>query len=139
MEKYKIEILPIPTIPSYKDEFEILVDYLIFLNDITKPQINPYTENDKLAPVFEEVLNMCVYELYFTEHMKDEEIDIIQYINMENHFRAISGLSSDNEKKFIIRQVYSKLQEQDNVIRNRIISSNIKSRNIIRRINSTTH
>lgn len=139
--KQYVELLPIIQLKDevIKSKMEIIVDYLIYLNDLTKPQVNPYTENDKLAPVFEDVLNMCVYELYFASHMKEEEIDVLKFIDTEKEFKNISALRNDEDKKAVIGKVYSKLQEQDNIIRNRIISSNIKSRHIIRRINSTTH
>jgi hypothetical protein len=140
-KKYKIEKLPIAEVKSdeIRKKFEILLDYLIFLNDETKPQVNPYTENSKLAPVIEDVLNMMVYELYFEQHMKEEEIDVLKFVDTEKLFKDISDIKDDEEKKEIIGKVYSKLQEQENPIRNRIISSNIKSTDIIRRINSTTH
>jgi tRNA1(Val) A37 N6-methylase TrmN6 len=138
---YKIEMLPIPEVNdgSLLLKFETIVDYLTYLYDVTKAQINPYTENGKLAPVFEDVLNMMVYELYFGDHMKDEDIDVLRFIDTENVFKDISAIENEEEKKSIIGKAYSKLQEQDNPIRNRIISSNIKSPHLIRRINSTTH
>lgn len=139
--KQYVELLPIPQLDDeiLIRKFEIIVEYLIFLNDVTKPQVNPYTENTKLAPVFEDVLNMMVYELYFKDHMKEEEIDVLKYIDTEKLFKDLSTYKEDEEKKSIISKAYSKLQEQDNPIRNRIISSNIKSKDIIRRVNSTTH
>lgn len=141
--KIFVEQLPIPKIDDVvlQNKFEILADYLIYLNDNTQKAVNPYTDNASIAPVFEDVVNMMVYELYFTQHMRDLEIDVLQFIDTENHFKPID--TSDNADKEsnaeIIGSCYKWLQEQSNPIRNRVILSNIKSTDIIRRINSTTH
>ncbi len=141
--KIFVEQLPIPKIYDavLQNKFEILADYLIYLNDNTQKAVNPYTDNASIAPVFEDVVNMMVYELYFTQHMQDLEIDVLQFIDTENHFKPID--TSDNADKErnaeIIGSCYKWLQEQSNPIRNRVILSNIKSTDIIRRINSTTH
>ena len=137
-KKYKIEQLPIPEIHDNKQEqnFETLADYLIFLNDESKPPVNPYTDNASISAVFEDVVNMMVYELYFEEHMKQEEIDVLQFVN-EKAFPALGKDEKANAE--IIGKVYKWLQEQENPIRNRVILSNIRSKDIIRRINSTTH
>lgn len=141
--KIFVEQLPIPKINDtvLQNKFEILADYLIYLNDNTQKAVNPYTDNASIAPVFEDVVNMMVYELYFTVHMKELEIDVLQFIDTENHFKPID--TSDNADKErnaeIIGSCYKWLQEQSNPIRNRVILSNIKSTDIIRRINSTTH
>lgn len=136
--KQYVELLPIPHI---KDKyllkmFETIVDYLIFLNDVNNPPVNPYTDNASIAPVFENVLNMMVNELYFENHMKNEGIDVLKFVD-EKGFPVLGKDIEDN--KILIGKVYKTLQEQDNPIRNRIISSNIKSKDIIRIINSTTH
>jgi len=136
--KIFVEQLPIPEPPSksIQIKFETLADYLIFLNDETKPPVNPYTDNASIAIVFEDVVNMMVYELYFEEHMKQEEIDVLQFVN-ETTFPALGKDEIVNAE--IIGKVYKWLQEQENPIRNRVILSNIRSKDIIRRINSTTH
>jgi hypothetical protein len=135
--KQYVELLPIPQIKdkTLLHKFEIIVEYMIFLYEVTHAPVNPYTDNLSIAPVFEDVLNMMVYELYFEEHMKAEEIDVMQFINL-NIFSSLGGDDEMNATQ--IGKVYKWLQEQDNPIRNRIILSNIRSKDIIRRINSTT-
>jgi hypothetical protein len=119
-----------------KVKFETLADYLIFLNDDSKPPVNPYTDNASIATFFEDVVNMMVYELYFEEHMKQEEIDVLQFVTGKS-FPALGKDEKANAE--IIGKVYKWLQEQENPIRNRVILSNIRSKDVIRRINSTTH
>jgi hypothetical protein len=141
--KIFVEQLPIPKIADELNiqKIEILADYLTFLNDVTQPPVNSFTDNASIAPVFEDVANMMVYELYFKQHMQDLEIDVLQFVDTAQHFKPID--TSDNANKEanakIIGDCYKWLQRQDNPIRNRIILSNIKSKDIIRRINSTTH
>lgn len=136
--KLFVEQLPIPEPPNLVvlQKFETLADYLIFLNDEIKPKVNPYTDNFSISSIFEDVINMMVYELYFEEHMKQEEIDVLQFVN-ERTFPAFGKDEKENAE--IIGMVYKTLQEQENPIRNRVILSNIRSKDLIRRINSTTH
>ena len=138
-----LEQLPIPNIGDELNvqKFERLVDYLIFLNNPTQPPINSYADNASIAPVFEDVANMMVYELYFKQHLQELEIDVLQFVDTIQNFKPID--TSDNANKEanakIISDCYKWLQGQDNPIRNRIILSNIKSTDIIRRINASTH
>ncbi len=136
--KQYVELLPIPRIrdANILKKFEVLVIYMIYLNDVTKPPVNPYTDNVSIASVFEDVVNMMVYELYFEEHMKQEEIDVLQFVN-ESTFPHL--VNDEHENAELIGKVYKWLQEQENPIRNRVILSNIRSKDIIRRINSSTH
>lgn len=139
--KIFVEQLPIPQSKNnqLKQKFEVLADYLTYLNDITQLNINPYADNISISPVFEDVANMMVYEMYFSQHMKELEIDVLQFVDIETYFKPIDHLSNPEEKKDIIANCYKWLQVSSNPIRNRIILSNIKSKDIIRRINSTTH
>ncbi|HRO85558.1 MAG TPA: TaqI-like C-terminal specificity domain-containing protein [Niabella sp.] len=142
-KKYKIEQLPIPKLENngIENKFDILAEYLTFLNDTAKPSINNFTDNASIAPVFEDIANMMVYEMYFTQHMQELEIDVLQFIDTEKHFKPIdTSEAADKEVNAkIIGDCYKWLQEQDNAIRNRILLSNIKSPDIIKRINASTH
>lgn len=129
-------LTPFP-IPQIKDlsitkPFEILVDYLTYLKAPNSSQVNSYVDNRDLSPVFEDVLNMMVYELYFEEHMKGSEIDVLQFTD----FKPINSLN-DDEKAKIIGDAYNWLQKKENPIRNRVILSDIRSTEIIRVINSS--
>ena len=92
-------------------------------------------------PVFEDVANMMVYELYFTKHMQELEIDVLQFIDTDKYFQPIDTSETANKEANakIIGNCYKWLQGQDNPIRNRILLSNIKSPDIIKRINASTH
>lgn len=141
--KMYIELLPIPETTSrdFIVKYETIAEYLIYLNDTTQLPVNNFTDNASIAPVFEDVANMMVYEMYFKEHMQELEIDVLQFIDTDQHFKPIDISDNANKEKNakIIGDCYKWLQGKDNPIRNRIILSNIKSKDIIRRINSTTH
>jgi len=140
-KKIYVEQLPIPKLIDLQLQlkFEVIADYLTFLNDNSQPNINPYADNESISPVFEDVANMMVYEMYFNQHMKELDIDVLQFVDTETNFKPIDNLSNPEDKKGILATCYKWLQESSNPIRNRIILSNIKSTDIIRRINSTTH
>jgi hypothetical protein len=136
-KKYQIEKLPIPDIDEI-DRFEILAEYLTFLFDKGKPPANSFADNRSIAGVFEEVLNMMVYELYFEDHLKENEIEVLQFVNTRETFKDIRRLESDEEKAKVIGAAYSWLQKSENPVRNRTALANIKSPDIIRRINGVT-
>ena len=134
--KIFVEQLPIPILTEKERKpFELLADYMILLNNPETPDIMQNIGNDTLSRQFEDVLNMCVYELYFGEHMKEQDIDVLKFID----FPSIAKVATFEEKQSIIQKQWYRLQEKDNPIRNRILLSNIRSENIINRINQTTH
>ena len=134
--KIFVEQLPIPKLEEIQRKpFEILAEYLILLNDPTTPQILEHASNEIISQNFEEVLNMMVYELYFEEHMKEKEIDVLQFLIIPD----ISKMQTFKEKQDVIQKIYYWLKEKDNPIRNRILVSSTRSPNIIKRINETTH
>lgn len=134
--KIFMDKIPIPQLPAaQRKPFEILAEYLILLNDPTTPPILEHASNEIISQNFEEVLNMMVYELYFEEHMKEMEIDVLQFVN----FPDISKMKTFEEKRDAIQKIYYWLKEKENPIRNRILVSSTRSPNIIKRINETTH
>jgi hypothetical protein len=80
---------------------------------------------------------MMVYELYFEEHMKKLDIDILQFVDTATIIKPIIELKNKKAKAKIIGDVFDWLQKKENPIRNRIILSNIRSPDIIKVINST--
>lgn len=135
--KIFVEKLPIPELDEEtKEPFELIAEYLIFLNDPKSEQVLEKVNNEAIRPVFEDLANMMVYELYFEEEMKDKELNVLQFIN-EKTFPDITDMSPE-EKKATIQKVYYELQQKDNPIRNRILVSESRSE-IIRRINEVTN
>lgn len=120
-------------IAEVENKFILLVDYILYIKKSSE-QIMSGVSNEILSNVFEEIIDFMVYELYFEEHMKEQEIDVLKFVDFED----ISQLESFEEKRDVIQKEYYKLKEKDNPIRNRILVSESRSP-IIKRINETTH
>jgi hypothetical protein len=130
--------IPIPKIEDKNtiSKFEILSDYIIELLSNSENAIFHHTDNLRISHHIDDILNMMVYELYFEEHMKAKEVqlDVLQFINP----KPIANLKSDKEKAEIIKAFYLWLQTPDNAVRQRINIVDIKSPNILSKINLTT-
>ena len=127
------EINRIP-IPKVEDRIMRIIanlaSYLLFLaNEDNKP-ILAHTSNPGIAATFEEVLNMAVYELYFPNHMQERQLDIIQHLQQLPHYNEIVEAPA-------ILEAYLWLQQPNNTVRNKIISVNIKSPDLISQINAS--
>ena len=131
-EKVYIEQIPIPEIPKLEMRpFEILVDYVTFIKKYAD-RISPYTPNDHMAANFEELIDACVYELYFKEHMQEKEITIIKEVT--ELLQPIDALDEKTQVTKIIRiinKVYDEYKSTDNIIRRRILDFTAKSADII--------
>lgn len=94
----------------------ILYDYLVFLKN--PKQIEPFISiNSMFVDLFEKIVDGCVYELFFREHMKEREIDIMNYLYQK--IIPIDGLS-DEEKNNTIISVHSDIFMKDNPVRTRL-------------------
>ncbi len=120
-------------IAEIENKFILLFDYILYIKKSSE-QIMSGVSNEILSTIFEEIIDFMVYELYFEEHMKEQEIDVLKFIDFED----ISQLETFEEKRDVIQKEYYKLKEKDNPIRNRILVSESRSP-IIKRINETTH
>lgn len=94
----------------------ILYDYLVFLKN--PKQIEPFISiNSMFVDLFEKIVDGCVYELFFREHMKEREIDIMNYLYQK--IKPINGLS-DIDKNNTIISVHSSIFMTDNPVRTRL-------------------
>lgn len=127
--------IPVPFLTLERQRpFITLVDYLTFLNDDSKVSIIPHTSNERVAASIEEVLNMMVYELYFEDHMKENNINVIELLD------AIPFEDFDDEQKAsTIFGFYSWFQAPENPIRQRIILSDTRSKEIIFKIKTSNN
>jgi hypothetical protein len=119
--------------PEIESKFNVVVDYILFIKK-AKENIIEETDSESISGIFEEIIDMMVYELYFEEHMREKEIDVLQFID----FPDISKMQTFEEKRDTIQRIYFWLKEKENPIRNRILVSESRSW-IIRRINKSTH
>lgn len=133
-KKYKMEKIPIANPKEeVKKPYETLAEYLIYLNDPKQAPVLEKVSNEAVSQVFEDLVNMMVYELYFEEEMKAKEIDVLQFVTSN----AFPDITQVEDPKAIIQKVYYELQQKDNPIRNRILVASSRSETIAR-INAAT-
>lgn len=109
------DIKEFPTvIPQNVKPFEILVDYLIFLNE--KQNKNETTFKNQISS-FQEIVDAMVFELYFSNEFKQRNIVITK--NVEVIFKSIED-QTEVEKSQIVAESYQKYREKNNELRNQI-------------------
>jgi hypothetical protein len=128
VDKEPLLNIPIKTRRDTK-VFAVIVEYLFFLNGIgNNNSINEYVPNSHVVEQFEEVIDAMVYELYFEEDFRREDIAFIKHA--ERDFPPIEGLSQ--EKKIeTIHAAYQKLRQKDNEIRNNLKLMDIRLADLI--------
>lgn len=122
--------------PEIEEKFNNLVDIILFIKSWNKSKEERILEalsEETVSRVFEDVVDHMVYEMYFSDHMKEKEIDILKLID----FPIISKIKGEEEKKVAIRDTYMKLTEKGNPIRNRMLLAFTRSPKIIKKINDT--
>lgn len=134
--KIFVEQLPIPQIEDFRKELlENIVIFINYLKDKKTTAINDTVKNEHIANFFEEVIDGCVFELYFEEHMKEKGINIITDVR---NFIEISGLTNDFEnlnediKEQKIWELYKTLK--DSVVNNKIKKFVVNSPDILKPI-----
>lgn len=131
----KAPLLNIPLfVPNDVTKFTILVDYLLYLNNPNNEQILSHTDNKRIANHIEEILNSMVNELYFEKHMKDNELDVLEYLNP----KSIESLN-ESEQLEIIKNFYLWYQEPQNPVRQAIMLVDTKSKDILVKINKNSY
>ena len=108
-----------------------LVEYIIFIEN-NKEKLTDIVSNYAIQDYFKNILNGCVYELYFKEHMLEREINIID--SALELIKPIIHLSSDKEKADMILDVFMNIKKTDNPIRNRLDLFTLRSPEILKLI-----
>lgn len=126
VDKEPILNLPIKNIENTKP-FEILVDYIRFIKLLKNP-INEYVSNEHISNSFEEIIDGMIFEIYFSTEFKDKNLNLINYV--EKDFKEISNLT-ENEKSIQVDEIYSKIKEPYNEIRNNLILIDTELKNIM--------
>jgi adenine-specific DNA-methyltransferase len=123
---------PIPVLDLSKQmAFVALADYMLFLRNIHSPQVLEAVPNEHIAQFVEKVINGCVFELYFKEHMNEKEIDIFQFVEAE--IQPIAG-KLEIEAASIIKNTYELWREHKSQVRNRLLLFSTRSQDIILKI-----
>lgn len=132
----QIDTEPLSEIPiavsNYESTLATLVDYILLVHRATNPQIIKYIDNELIINAIDEVINHCVYELYFEEDLRILDLKILDQLQ---NITPISGTDDETEKETVI-EFYHWINEQTNPIRNKILRANIVSENLLAIINS---
>lgn len=124
--------LKVPT-PIEENTIANLVNYILFTKNNSDPLKGLYRAEDLgidelKVQLFEEILNGCVYELYFSEEMKNKEIDILQLVS--ETVVNIDNMQPDEARK-VINMFYVSVKNPDSKIRNRIMKFETRSPKIL--------
>ena len=134
--------------------FNYYFNYYSFTNHITVgelenipiPEINNKVKrlfmifskliNIKLS-IFEQIIDGVVFELYFRDHMKEKQINIIEFV--EQDIKEVIGdkdldTLDDDSKEEVIQKLYDKWTHPDNEVRNRMKLFAVRSPDILKPI-----
>lgn len=107
------EILPIKIVDiDIQIKFKILVEYILFSHKIDEKLFVSY---------FEQIIDGMVYELYFSETLKQYNRTIIEYLNDLIPFTNDMG---NNQKMEIINTVFDRLNEKNHPVRVNLFNMN---------------
>jgi len=126
----KIELLRQLPIKYTKSQnvFISLVQMLFFLN------VNETSNKVKLLA---QVIDSAIFELYFTTHMQEKEIDVIPLIEKDIEAEIQGGdfeKLNDTEKEEVIEHLHKTWSHPDNEVRNRIKLFAVRSPDILKPI-----
>ncbi len=133
---YQVDKEPLLEIPIYSPSqnnqliIATLVDYILLLKDKNVNDISALVSNRFIANYFEEIIDGCIYELYFEEHMKDCEINILDEV--AKRVIPISNWNAIHEKSQIILDVFNGIKKTDNPIRTRLELFTLRSPEFLR-------
>jgi hypothetical protein len=108
-----------------------LVEYIIFIEN-NKEKLTDIVSNYAIQDYFKNILNGCVYELYFKEHMLEREINIID--SALELIKPISQLTAKEDKSEVILNTFMTIKKTDNPIRNRLDLLTLRSPEILKLI-----
>jgi hypothetical protein len=87
--------------------------------------------------VFKQVNDALVFQLYFPAHMKEKQIDTLQFVE-KDLTEVMNGRDfeqlPDSEKETVINQLYARWTHPDSEVRNRIKLFAVRSPDILKPI-----
>jgi len=135
--QYQVDKGPLVELPlitsSNQDVFATLVDYILFLKHNKKEPFFSHTDNERIVSHFENIIDMMVYELYFEEHMKESEIDVMKFIKA----KSIKEVGKKEEVGNIVQEFYLWYQKPENPVRQRMLLLETRSKDKLAIINKS--
>lgn len=116
--------------------FENLFWMIIYLKTSENAIIDDI-KNAHIIRFFETVIDGCVFELYFKEHMIQREVNITDLVNKELSIlisnKSFQEFDNDHQRE-IIKKFYDQISYPDHSVRNRILKFPILSPDILKPI-----
>jgi adenine-specific DNA-methyltransferase len=113
-KKIFLELLPVPRVDNQKQQiFESLVDFV----QIAK--LNSDNSFIATTQFIEDLIDACVFELYFYEHMT--EMDLLVLDDTESLLEKYDQTDSEAKKKEFLTNFYKTANAADHPIRNRLL------------------
>ncbi len=132
IDKEPLQQIPIVTPAiNVQELIATIVDYVMMASS-TKENLSELVSNETIASFFEKIIDGCVYELYFEEHMKEQEINIID--SALELIKPISQLTTENNKSEVVLNTFMTIKKTDNPIRNRLELFTLRSPEILKLI-----
>lgn len=116
----EIRIHELESLPIVESSNEIqsiissVVDFIIYCKNSEDEFMDNYS-NNIVSELIEQVINGCIYELYFGKEMKKAGVDILALV--EKDLEAVKKLPTEKA----ITTLYEKWQEPKNEVRNRLL------------------
>lgn len=120
------------------DSISALVRYVLILNiqDQEDEPINFYVPNQHLGVYFQQVIDGCVFELYFSDHLKERKIDVLSYVidAIKKVFEKKIPTGESNLDFQKISELYDVLSHPDSPVKNRLLKFPLESPEILKPI-----
>jgi hypothetical protein len=109
--------------------FETLVDHIQFVKAAANHSTSNGTSPAVIAAFLEELIDACVMEVYFSEHMADKKLTVI--IEVDKAIKPFPKTVSDSTKWQQIQSIYDTVNAPKHPIRNRLMRIPIDSPDLL--------
>ncbi|MCF6177782.1 MAG: Eco57I restriction-modification methylase domain-containing protein [Geopsychrobacter sp.] len=122
---YEVRKVFVDKIPIKKSDamtvplFEILVNYIQFVKADAHQSTSDSASAAVIAAFLEEVIDACVMEVYFAEHMRERKLNLMDHVR--SLLPADNDQRSDSEKWHTITAFFEQANTLDHPIRNRLM------------------
>lgn len=126
-----VKPFPVPeTISPFAEQLvSTLCDYILFIKS-QETNLSDLVSNKLISDYFERIIDGCIYEIYFGDHMKELDVNIIE--SAIGLIKPIESLPSNEEKRKKILDTFISIKKTDNGIRNRLDLLTIKSPKVLK-------
>lgn len=126
-----VKPFPVPeTISSFAEQLvSTLCDYILFIKS-QETNLSDLVSNKLISDYFERIIDGCIYEIYFGDHMKELNINIIDAA--VRLVQSIEYMPSDKEKGQMILDTFMRIKKTDNEVRNRLELFTLRSSKVLK-------